>query len=302
MTPLIRIIKFAFQDIARNWSLSTMTVCILTLMLLSVNTIILLRTLTEEATLVVKDQIDLSIFFDRSATDKQINDVRSHIGSFPEVTQMTFLTADQVLAQFKNDHKESPEILASLDELHDNPFGPTLIIKARDPSDYQKIITAIHVPEYEKIIEAKTFADTEKAIDRIHAITAQVEKFSIALSAIFALIACFIIFNTIGVAIFTQRTEISIKKLVGASNWFIQGPYLVEAGIFSLIAVGLTMGIVWVAVRFLDPYISVVFQTSSFLTSAFSSHILILVSAQFLAVLLLTLATSLLAMRRYLRV
>lgn len=283
-------------------SLSFMTVLILILMLLSINTIIVIRVLTDQAVAAVKDQIDLSIFFDRDAAEAQIEDVKSHVNSFPEVTSMTFLTRDEVLEQFKKQHEDSSEILSSLAELGENPLGPTLIVKSRDPKDYEKIIASLNVPEYEEIIEAKTFTDTEYAIDRIHAITTQVKQFSIGLSAFFAFIAFLIIFNTIRVAIYTQRIEISIKKLVGATDWFIRGPYMVEALILSFIAAGVSYGLVMLSARFLDPYIAVVFQAPASLTIYFRAQMLTLVPLQFLAVLALTVMTSLLAMRRYLRV
>ena len=302
MLSLLRVIKFAFQDMMRNFSLSFMTVLILMLMLLSVNTIIVIRILTTQAVLSINNQIDLSVFFDRDATEEQITDIQSHVKSFPEVTNVEYLTREEVLESFKREHEKSSEILASIEELGENPLGPTLIVKTREPKDYQKIISSLNVPEYEAVIEAKTFTDTEKAVNRIHAITTQVEQFSFGLSALFAFIAFLIIFNTIRVAIYTQRIEISIKKLVGATNWFIRGPYLVEAVFFSFIATLFTYAFVLASAGFLDPYIAIVFGVPSFLTQYFLSHLLTLTLVEFLAVLFLTSVTSLLAMRRYLRV
>lgn len=302
MLALLRVIKFAFQDIVRNFSLSFMTVLILALMLLSINTILSIRVLTDQAVASVKDQIDLSIFFHPEATDAQIDDVKAHVNSFPEVESVVFLSSEEALAAFKKQHEGSREILSSLDELGENPLGATLIVKTRDPKDYQKIIESLNVPEYEEIIEAKTFTDTEKTIGRIHTITTQVERFSLGLSALFAFIAFLIIFNTIRVAIYTQRVEISIKKLVGATNWFIRGPYLAESLMFSIVATAAAYGFMLLATRFLDPYITVVFQTPALLTGYFQSHLLTLAPLQFFAVLVLTGMTSLLAMRKYLKV
>ena len=301
MLSFFRIIKFALQDIVRNVSLSFMTILILVLMLLSVNTLFVVRVLTQEATAAIKEQIDVSIYFDHSVDEEKVDEVRAYVQSFPEVTDMTFYTREEVLAQFRDEHQSNPEIIASLDELDNNPLGPTLVIKTREPSDYQKIITALNVPEYEHIIEAKTFDDTERAIERIHIITSQVERFSVALSAFFGIVAFLIIFNTIRVIIYTQRIEINIKKLVGASNWFVRGPYFIESFIFSVVAAGVTAGVVFLAADVLDPFIGVVFGHPQFLTDYFSSNILWLFGSQFGVVLVLTLFSSMLAMRRYLR-
>ena len=297
-----RSITSAFQDIGRNLSLSVMTILILILMLLSVNTLLLIRFLTNQATRSITDQIDVSIYFTPTATDEQIAEVKKYISAFPEVTEVIRHSRAEGLAQFQTQYEGNPAITASLQELGDNPLGPTMVVKTRSAKDYQKIITALAVPEYEKIVVAKTFTDTAKAIDRIHIITTQVERFSVVLTALFAIIAFLIIFNTIRVAIYTQRTEISIKKLVGATNWFIRGPYFIESLIFTIISVSLTALLVFFAARFLDPYVAVVFGQSAILTNHVISNIVWLIGIQFGAVLLLTIFSSALAMRRHLRV
>ncbi len=296
-----RIIKFSFQDIIRNMSLSFMTVLILILMLLSINTLIIVRVLTNQSIRSVKDQIDVSIYFDPTATEEKIKEVRDFVSSLPEVTEERYLSREEVLEDFKKTYSGNTEIIDSLNELGGNPLGSTLIVKTREPKDYEKIITALSVPEYESIIEAKTFGDTETAIDRIQTITLQVERFTYALTALFAIIAFVIIFNTIRVAIYTQRAEIGIKRLVGATNWFISGPYLFESFIFSVLSILITSVVVWFTLKFLDPYMSVIFESSSILTNYFTSHILFLLGIQFGSVFFLTLFSSMLAMRRYLR-
>jgi len=302
MRAFIRVINFAFQDIARNLSLSLMTVLILVLMLLSINTVIIINFLTNQAIQSVKEQIDISLYFNPEATNREVTEIQEYLSSFPEVSGLTFINREEVLVAFREEHKDNAEVLAALDELGENPLGPTLIVKTKEPQDYEKIITAMSVPEYENIIEAKTFADSEKAIERIQTITNQVEKFTLGLSILFVLISFLIIFNTIRVAIYTQRIEITIKKLVGATNWFVSGPYLVEALVFSVVSLGVASLIVLSAIPLLDPYVAVVFQTNDLLWAHYLSHGLVFILGQFAGVAVLTIGTSLLAMRRYLRV
>ena len=302
MLSFLRVVKFALQDIVRNSSLSMMTILVLILMLLSINTVVVIRLLTEEASANIKDRIDVSIYFDHSATDTQIEEVKSFIKSFPEVTDTVFYTREEVLDQFRKTYKDSQEIVGALDELEDNPLGATMVVKTRETSDYQKIITALGVPEYENIIESKTFQDTEKAISRIDMIMVQVERFSVALSIFFAIIAFVIIFNTIRISIYTQRIEISIKKLVGASNWFVRGPYMLVSIIFSVVSAVLTYLIMLLTANFLDPYIEVIIGKADFLTMYFNSKKMLLLGSQCAIVLVLTILSSLIAMRRHLRV
>ena len=121
MRNLVRVIQFALQDIVRNLSLSLMTVLILVLMLLSVNTLVIIRFFTAQATQSIKDQIDVSVFFSHTATDEQIEEVRDYVKSSPEVVNLIYYTREQALEQFKTQYTDNENILASLAELEENP-------------------------------------------------------------------------------------------------------------------------------------------------------------------------------------
>jgi len=279
-----------------------MTVFILVLMLLSVNVLWSVDILTKQAMKLVKNQINVSLYFASDAGDKDVGEIKKYLDSFPEVTGVTTLSKEQVLQSFKDRHRMSKEVLDALDELGSNPFGPTLIVSTREPEDYKKIFTALDVPEYDSLIEAKSFDRQEDKLDKFQNIITRIEKLGMGISIMFAIIAFLIIFNTVRVAIQTHKIEISIKRLVGASNWFIRGPYLVESIFFTILAVGITVGVVFFALRWLDPYLAVVFPDAFSLTNYYNSHILLLFGMQALAVLFLTTVSSALAMRRQLKV
>ena len=302
MLSFLRVVKFAFQDLWRNIGLSFMTVFILVLMLLSVNTLWSLRVLTSQAVEAVKKQIDVSIYFVPQATEKNVTEIKNYVQMFPEVTEVNVQSKEDVLAAFREKHKLQKEALDALDELGANPFGPTMVIKTKEPQDYKKIIEALDVPEYETIVEAKSFDNHEDAITRLQNITNRIERIGLGLTVLFALISFLIIFNTIRVAIVTQRVEISIKRLVGASNWFIRGPYLIESVVFTIASIACTIGLVYAALRWIDPYLAVVLPNGFSLTNYFHSNMLMLFGVQALAVLLLTGLSSALAMRRQLKV
>jgi cell division transport system permease protein len=302
MHALIRVIKFALQDLGRNIGLSFMTVFILTLMLLSINTLWSLDILTKQEVEAVKQQIDVSLYFIPATTEKNVSDIKAYVAAFSEVTDIKIQSREEVMTAFKEKHKTQPEVLDALTELGQNPFGPTMIIKTKEPQDYKKIIDALSAPEYESLIEAKSFDNHEDAISKLQNITNRIEKIGFGLTVLFAVISFMIIFNTVRVAIFTQRVEISIKRLVGASTWFIRGPYLVEALIFTLFSVGATMAIVFFALQWIDPYLAVILPTGFSLTNYYNSLIFPVFGIQAAVVLLLTIVSSALAMRRQLKV
>jgi len=301
MHSIYRVIKYAFQDLGRNFGLSAMTVLILILMLLSVNILWAVEILTQQATSLVKDQINISLYFKSEASQKSLEEIQKYLSVLPEITEMKVISREEVLESFKNRHKLSSEVLSALDELKDNPFGPTLVIKTREPEDYKKILQAVDVPEYDALIETKSFEGNEEGIEKLQNITNRIERVGFGLSALFAIISFLIIFNTIRVAIYTQRIEISIKRLVGASAWFIRGPYIVEAFVFALLSVAINFSLIYLGLHFVDPYLSIVFSNSFSLTNYYNSNIILLVGIQFVSVLLLTIVSSGLAMRRQLK-
>lgn len=302
MISFWRVVKFAFQDMGRNLGMSFMTVFILILMLLSFNALWSVEVLTKQAVSAVKDQINVSIYFSASAEDKKVEDVKSYLAGFPEVVQIDLRTREQVLESFKARHSLSTEVLSALDELGGNPFGPTVIVKTQEPGDYKKIIEALNAPEYENLIESKSFDEHSDAIDKIQNITNRIEGAGMGLTVLFALISFLVIFNTVRVAINSQRFEIGIKRLVGASNWFIRGPYLIESVVLTLVSVGITAIILKFALKWVDKYLSVVFSSGFSLTNYYNSHILYVFGVQIVAVLVLTILSSSLAMRRQLKV
>ena len=302
MRSIFRIIKFAFQDLGRNFGMSIMIVFILVLMLMSVNTLLVVRVVTQEATTAVKEQIDVSIYFEHDASEEIVDEIQEYVALFPEVVDVRYLSSQDVLDQFSEQHRSNPDILDSLHELDENPFGPQIILRTENPGDFEVIVEALSVPEYSAVLETRMFEDTQQGLSTIERIMTQIERFSLGLTILFALIAFLIIFNAIRVAIYTQREEISIKKLVGATNMFVRGPYLLQTAILSFFSVIIAYSLILVLAQVLDPYIAVVLGQHQVLTAYFGSSILLLLSAEFGAVLLLTIISSTLAMRKYLRV
>lgn len=302
MVSFWRIIKFAFQDLARNMGLSIMTVLILVLMLLSINVLWSVDVLTGEAVNLVKDQVNMSLQLKPEASDQNTEELKQYLGAFTEIVDIKTISREDVLKSFQEKHNLDEDILSALNELGENPFGPTIIVKTKEPEDYKKIITALDVPEYNSIMEAKSYEEHEEGIEKIQNITNRIEKVGFWLTILFAIISFLIIFNTIRVAIYTHRMEISIKRLVGASNWFIRGPYFIESFVFTVLSILLTIGLIYFSLRWVDPYLNFVFPNSFSLTNYYNSHILSLFGSQALAVLILTIVSSILAMRKQLKV
>lgn len=300
---LARVIKLAFQQFHRNLWLSIATITLLVLALLTVNLVITLGAVAQVATEAVEDKIDVSIYFKPEVSNEEVESIRETLLKLDEVKEIEYIPREAALVRFRERHQDDAVIIESLGELNDNPFGATLAVAAKDPEYYPAIIAFLEDPYYQELIEEKNFEDHRMIIGRINSLMRNVRSFGLAVASVFGIIAILVVINTVRVAVYTHRGEIRIMRLVGANNWFIRGPFLFEAVLFSLLATVLAAAAVYAGFYFIQPYFNRLFDDVSLsLTAYYNANALLIFGAQFIGILLLTIVSSFLAVRRYLRV
>lgn len=300
---IYRVFKFAFHNFWRNIWLSVITVSMLVLTLLTVNVLMVLNVVTSTAIDTVENKIDVSVYFKQDTSDDIIQGAQGYLRGLDQVVDAQLITADQALERFQERHVNEVDILRSLEEVSGNPFGSSLIVKARSSKDFDFILESLENPQYRDYIEKKEFDDYGEIISNINNITDKVRWFGYMLSGIFMLIAILIVFNTVRVAIFIHREEISIMRLVGASSTFIRSPFLVEAVLFSLLGTLITIIITYPVLGILEPRFDAFFGTTSTgLLDYYNANMLIIFGAQFVGIALVNILASSIAMRKYLKI
>ncbi len=302
MSSILRVLKFAFQDFFRNFWLSFVTLTILVLALFSINLLIIFNVVAKSAITAIENKINISVYFKTEISEDQVLTVKNYLQSLIQVREVNYIPKEQALEDFKNRHKDNPKILASLDELSENPLGASLIVTAKNTSDYPKILEYLADPQYDNLIESKNFDDHQLVIERISNITQKINTGVIAVALIFAIISLLIIFNAIRMAIYTHREDIMAMKLLGATNWFIQGPFLLEGVIFGLLSVIVTIIIVYPLIGFIQPYIGSLLQTDFNLINYFNQNFLMIFGLELLGAILINLLSSYWAVSKYVKV
>jgi cell division transport system permease protein len=300
---ILRIFKFAFQNFWRNIWLSLVTVTILVLTLFSINILVVLNFLAQAATASVQDKVDVSVYFKSDASDDVVKNVRSYLLGLSQVKEVKYVSREEALDNFKKLHQENQAIMSSLDELDQNPLGSTLVIKAKNPGDYSFILETLDNPEFINFIEDKNYDDHAEVIQKINNISSRVDKFGLVLALIFVFIAILIVLNTVRVAIYTHREEIGIMKLVGASDWFVRTPFLVEGAIYAFIAAVILMVLIYPILILSEPYINGFFDGQTVgLVAYYNQNFIYIFGAEFLALAVLNILSASLALNRYLKV
>lgn len=303
LLALSRSFLFAFQAFWRNIWLSLATIFIICLALLSINFLVVINAISDSAIAAVKDRIDVSVYIKPSVREAKISEMKSHLGSLSGVKSITYKSPEDNLAVFKERHQNDPSIQETLKELEGNPLGATLVIKAKQLTDYPDILKAIDDPAYADLIEEKNYDDHQMVIDRINAIANNVKRGGLIVSLIFIIISALIVFNTVRIAIFTRQNEIGIMKLVGASNWFIRFPFILESIFSGIVASLIVTAIVYPLLGLLQPHLISFFGGAQFdIVSYFNQNFILIFGAQMLGIVVLNVVSSIFAIGKYLNV
>lgn len=240
-----RILKAGGKSFFRNSFVSFATVLIMTMTLFIVGTLVFVSAMLSSAVAQVKDKVDVNVYFVTTAPEEEILDLKAQIEALPEVSYVEYTNREEALAQFRARHEDDQLTLQALDELGENPLGASLAVKAKEPSQYESIANflaeePVLSPEGTSIIDEVNYFQNKIVIERLNTITNATERIGLALALIFAVASIIISFSTIRLAIYTAREEIQVMRLVGASNTFARGPFIVEGALYGITAAVIT--------------------------------------------------------------
>jgi len=240
-TKIKRTIRAGLVSFWRNGYVSLASVLVMTLTLSVISIIIFTGALLNSTLATVKDKVDVNVYFTQDADPNDIALLEKSIGSLPEVASITPISSDDALAEFRQRHQDDQLTLQALDEIGVNPLGASLTIKAKDPTQYDTIVKFLEDQKDNNqagtsIIDRINYTENKDAIDALNRITAAVTKLGTIILVFFILVSVLITFNTIRLAIYIFREEISVMRLVGASEMYIRGPFVtvgIMYGLFS---------------------------------------------------------------------
>ncbi len=254
-TTLARILKYGLQSFRRNSLISVATIIVMVLALLVFQGLIIFNAVTKTAIASLNDKIDVSVYFKTSVSEDDILKIEKALESLKEVKRVDYISRDRALEIFQELHKDDPTITEAIKISEENPLLASLNIKANDPNDYASILNYFNDPNVKPLIERIPDAKNRNVIDRLNRIVAVIKGIGLGLTIFLAVTAIIVTFNTIRLAIYSNREEIGIMRLVGASNTFINGPYFVEAVIFGVIAAVISLIVAAPFISFSSPHV-----------------------------------------------
>jgi len=178
-----------------------------------------------------KEKLDLRAFIKTGATDVEVDAALKAVQAHPNVKSTEFLSADEVL------RRERERLGSVLDLLTENPFPATIVIKPDDPENQQRIVNDLKDQEYwlKDKQSPNGFSVDQETTSKFLSAARVLRWGAFGLMLILVVAAILLIGNTIRLSIFARRREVEVMRLVGATNWFIRWPFMIEGLIFGLI-------------------------------------------------------------------
>ncbi len=300
VTTLYRLIKYGLQIFWRQRLLSVATMVVILLALLVFEGLIIVGVVGNTALKSIQDKIDISVYFKVNTPEDEILRVKRSLEEMAEVKEVEYISRDRALEIFRARHEEDETITQALEELDENPLSASLNVKAKNPEEYAIVASFLENIVSDELVENITYNQNQAVIDRLAAIIRVTRQIGILAALFLTIVAILVSFNTILLGIYSNRDEISVMRLVGASGMYVRGPFVVMGIIYGGITAFLSMLFTAPVVFLSAPYVRL-FVPEMDLAAYYTGNVWMLFLYQLLFGIGIGVASSFIAIRRYLK-
>lgn len=306
LNTLLRIFQTGAVNFVRNISLAVAAMAVMVVTLTIVLFSLITNATFENTIAQITDKISVSAYLTDETTDVQARQLVADLRKQPSVDHVEYLDRAHALQAYVKQNERNQRLVTAA-AVAGNPIPATIQVYPRDLNEIGQIKNFLAKPDNAKLQTPDSPSykeDRKEAIDNITHATNVLRKIGVVSIAVFAIICALIIFNTIQMAIFNRRDEITIMRLLGASTSYIRGPFVVESAIYGVLSA--IFSILIINSAFLAS--SNALQASSlglldinYASEYFSSHFLQLLLLQIAIGILIGTVSSVIATRRYLK-
>lgn len=241
LTSFGRIIRAGVKGFFRNSGLTFATIFVMFMVVFLVTLLFLFNAASNVLIADIQEKVDISVYFEEDALVDDILEVKIAVANIPEVKEVEYVSKEKALEGFIERHNDDPVLMESLTEVGRNPFLASLNIRAWQASQYSQVVNFLETSAFMGLINKIDYYQRAGVIEKVFAVTSSINKGMIFFGIFLGLVAFLIAFSTIRLAIMNNKEEISVMKLVGASNWFVRGPFLVQGVTAGVLAILLSL-------------------------------------------------------------
>ncbi|MGB3633030.1 MAG: permease-like cell division protein FtsX [Rubrobacteraceae bacterium] len=239
-------LREAFKNMRLNLLMSLTAITTTFICLLVLGTALLVSGHVEGLISVVRKDVSVEAFFVQGASQEKIDEVRSSVEGYPEISEVTYISQEEGFERFQEMFKDRPEIYEGLES---DFVQPSLQIQLEDPSSASDVAEKLEG-------EGDVVEDIEypqRTVERVGEVTDYVVWGLRGATVLFLVSSVLLISNTIRISIFSRRNEIEVMKLVGASDSFVRTPFVLEGLIQGIVGAVISgVAVVWLNSLFVE--------------------------------------------------
>lgn len=241
-------IRQAFRQILRNGTMTTASLFSITAMLIILGLFFIIIVNVNVIAASAKQQVDtIQIYLQDSLEEGAEKPLMEQLDKMKAVQAVVYVSRDEAMQRFKQKLGGSASVLDGLDE---NPLPDAIEVKLADLSQAESVVAGVkNDPVIEEIVYSQT------VLERLVAITGAIQIISLVLISILIVVSIVVVANTVKLTVIAREREINIMKYIGATNWFIRGPFLVEGILIGMMSALLSAGLIAVIyVKLIDAF------------------------------------------------
>ncbi|MDP2641360.1 MAG: permease-like cell division protein FtsX [Candidatus Yanofskybacteria bacterium] len=300
-TSFKRITKSGWEKFFRDRSSSSASIIVMMVVIFLVSGLFILQGISAHILDSVESRVDVSAYFKKETLEQSILEAKEEMLRLPEVKEVEYVSSDEALRRFMETHSDDELVLQSLSAVGGNPLLAALHIKAWDPGSYALIADSVQESSFALQVDNVDYLDRAPVIQRITELSAAARTAVAGTSIVLAIIAILVAFNTVRLTIYNSREEIEIMRLVGASSWFIRGPFLIQGILSGMVATLFSLILLLPLVFVLSPKMQQLAPGFG-LWDFFFSNLPVILFFQLLVGIGLGVLSALIAIRKHLRV
>lgn len=303
-------IGYSFREVGqhfrRNWTTVLGAVVTIFLSLFIIGVFVLGSALINNMIGTVENEVTIQAFLSDDAADDQISAYADKVRGWDNVESVEIRSKEEALEQYQTQmsNRNASDAITALDG--ENPLPASLVIKLDDPQQVEATTTKIvDDSQFAQICDSKDNPSSDvnygrETVEKLFSVTSYIRIGAVVLVALLTFVAFVFINNTIRLAISARRREIGIMRLVGASNGFIRGPFILEGTLEAILGALLAIGVLVAGVNAVLPKLA---NSMQFLSFAIPTQTMVATAGALLALgVLIGLFGSAIAMCRYLKV
>ncbi len=237
------VLTAAVHGFSRNPAMSIASTLTVTLMLTLFAFFMTTDRGLQAAVAVLEGKVELALFIDDGAKVSDILALKSHIEADPAVARVDYVTKEQALQRLQDIAAKRPDF--TLADISTNPLPASLEIKMADAHEAKRLAEDLRAEIGKGVVY--DVVDNPQVVDQLLTITRVLSVGGIAILVMMLFVALFVIVNTIRIAVHARRDEIEIMKLVGASDWFVRWPFILEGMIVGALGALISLAVLFAA-------------------------------------------------------